>query len=323
VKSFVAASSVAQARFWAGMKVIVTGGTGFVGSAIADRLTAEGHSVGIVSRRRPANPSFQHLGPLAALSAEPERLRGFGAVIHLVGIISEPDKNAFEEIHVEGTRIAVEAARASGIKRFIHMSALGTRPNASSRYHQTKWAGEELVRNSGLEWTLFRPSLIYGSGDQFINLFEKISRWSPFVPIIGGGASLVQPIEVGAVARCFAGALSRPETAGRTFDLCGRERLSFRELIRCVLRLLNRKRLVLPIPVPVARFQAQCMEWAYSRLFHRAPPLNRDQIIMLAEDNIGDPDPACERFGIRLAPFEDGIKMFLTPTAGEKSGKTR
>ena len=98
------------------------------------------------------------------------------AVVHLVGIISEVGQNTFENVHPRGTENIVAAARAADVTRFIHMSALGTRPNAASRYHQSKWAAEEIVRRSGLAWTIFRPSIIYGPGDGFVNLFARMSR---------------------------------------------------------------------------------------------------------------------------------------------------
>jgi len=130
-------------------------------------------------------------------------LNGCDAVIHLVGIISEVGENTFENVHVGGTRNVVAAAREQGIKRFIHMSALGTRPNAVSRYHRTKWESEEIVRGSGLNYTIFRPSLIFGPRDMFVNLFAKIIRFSPIVPILGRRDARFQPVAIETVAGAF------------------------------------------------------------------------------------------------------------------------
>ena len=111
------------------------------------------------------------------------------------------------------------------------MSALGTRPNAASRYHQTKWAAEELVRHSGLDFTIFRPSLIYGPQDQFINLFARIIRLSPVVPLMGNPRARFQPVSVEAVAAAFAGSLGEPKSIGQTYDLCGPEALTLSEIV--------------------------------------------------------------------------------------------
>ena len=111
------------------------------------------------------------------------------AVIHLVGIISEVGRSTFEDIHISGTRNIVMTAQKAGIKRFVHMSALGARPNSVSRYHQSKWTAEEIVRGSGLDYTLFRPSIIYGPGDHFVNLFARMARFSPVLPVMGQGCS--------------------------------------------------------------------------------------------------------------------------------------
>ena len=151
------------------------------------------------------------------------------AVIHLVGIISEAGDQTFENVHTRGTQNLVHAARRAGVKRLLHMSALGTRPNAVARYHQSKWAAEEIVRESGLEWTIFRPSIIYGPDDGFVNLFAKISRFSPLVPIVGNGQTKFEPVPVEAVAHAFVKGLTEPKAIGSAFDLCGPSTLTLNE----------------------------------------------------------------------------------------------
>lgn len=192
------------------------------------------------------------------------------------------------------------------------MSALGTRPNARSRYHQTKWAAEEEVRNSGLDFTIFRPSLIYGPEDDFVNLFARMARWSPVLPVMGSGSARLAPILVAEVARGFVGALNHPAAVGRTFDLCGTETLTFPEILRTILRVMNRRRWLVHAPLGLARVQAATLEFAFGTLLGKPPPLNRDQIIMLQEDNVGDPAPAQSLFGLRTTTFADGIRAFLT-----------
>src|SRR5437879_1854498 len=173
------------------MKVFVTGATGFVGEDIVRQLHGAGHSIRILVRdpnSRHAQEAISRYGaaihPCNVLDARSLEgaLSGCKAVIHLVGIISEVGQNTFENVHTRGTQNMVTAAQQAGVRRFVQMSALGTRPDAVSPYHQTKWAAEELVRRSGLQFTVFRPSLIYGRRDHFVNLFAKIIRFSPVVP---------------------------------------------------------------------------------------------------------------------------------------------
>src|SRR5277367_3858934 len=266
------------------MKVLVTGGTGFVGREILARLHTRGHSIRVLARR-PQSPAVQGLASQFGAEAyagdvlDPASLqiacRGVDAVIHLVGIISESGQSTFENIHVRGTENVISAARAAGVGRLVHMSALGVRAGAPARYHQTKWAAEQRVRSSGLAFTIFRPSIIYGPKDGFVNLFARISRFSPIIPVMGNGNSRLQPLPVTDVAACFTQALDGPETIGATFDLCGREALTVNEILDTILSVTCRRRLKLHIPMWLARIQAAALECVLGKILHRPPPLNR------------------------------------------------
>jgi len=302
------------------MKVLVTGGTGFVGQAVLAALREAGHPARVLVRDA-SSPHAREL--VARLSAEavvgdvldPDSLRravpGCDAVIHLVGIISEIGRNTFENAHTTATRNVVTAAQAAGASRYVHMSALGTRPNAGSRYHQTKWAAEEIVRASGLAWTIFRPSLIFGPGDHFTRLFAALARWSPVLPVMGSGQGLLQPVAVEVVALAFVRALTAPAAVGCTFDLCGPERVSFNHVLDAILAVTGRRRLKIHVPLALARIQARLLEGIFPPLFGRAAPLNRDQLLMLQEDNVGDPRPANELFRLPVEPFRDGLARYL------------
>lgn len=304
------------------MKVFVTGATGFVGRAILGKLQTAGHSSRILVRdpespRLRASRSDARLetrrGNILDASTLQDALAGVDAVIHLVGIISELGKNTFDNVHRLGTENIVQAAQEAGVQRLVHMSALGTRPNAAARYHQSKWAAEELVRQSGLDYTIFRPSIIYGPGDGFVNFFARISRYSPALPVMGGGQSRFQPIAVEDVAACFIRALNEPRSVGQTYDLCGTEIFTLNEILDLILEATGRKRLKLHLPWWLARCQAAFLELLFPLLLRQAPPLNRDQLLMLQEDNVGNSRPAMELFEIEPSSFEVRIARYLRP----------
>jgi NADH dehydrogenase len=184
-------------------------------------------------------------------------MAGVKAVIHLIGIITETSPVTYEQAHAEATRNLLAAARQAGVTRWIQMSAVGTRPHARSRYHLTKWEAEELVRQSGLDWTIFRPSLIYGydERDRLLNLLRRVLSW-PFdflqlysFPLLNGGESLIQPVSVREVARCFALAPSKEASIGRTFDLVGPVPLSWREMVFKIMAALGKRGFYEEIPL--------------------------------------------------------------------------
>jgi uncharacterized protein YbjT (DUF2867 family) len=302
------------------MKVLVTGSTGFVGGEIARQLHLANHPFRALVR----NPKMAAAGELSAWhKAEiytgdildpptiAKAMVGIDAVIHLVGIISEVGRCTFENIHARGTENVVAAARQAGVRRFVQMSALGTRPEAISRYHQSKWAGEECVRRSGLEATVFRPSLIYGPRDQFVNLFARMIRLSPVVPVIGNRASRFQPVSVAAVGQAFVGALTKPGSIGKSYDLCGPDTLTMEGIVDEIMKAMGRRRWKMRVPRGLARLQATLLEWFFPRVLRRAPPLNRDQLIMLNEDNVGNARPANEMFDLKHPRFREGIGEYL------------
>ena len=302
------------------MKVLLTGATGFVGREVLRQLHATGHEARVLVRHeKSAAERLPHPNSIAEFHhgdvTQPHSLagaaQGCDAVIHLVGIISEFGNVTFERLHVESTRDIVAAAQREGVRRFIHMSALGTRANAASRYHQTKWAAEEIVRTSALDYTIFQPSVIYGAEDHFVNLFAKMARMLPVVPVIGSGTARLQPVSVKIVAACFVGALTNPACLKRTYEVCGPDQLTAVELLDCLFEVSGRKRRKLRIPSAVARLQATVLETTVGAFLHKPPPLTRDQVLMLQEDNVGDPSAVEELFGLKQESFSDGIRSYV------------
>ena len=238
-------------------------------------------------------------------------MQGANCVIHLVGIIRELGESTFERVHTGGTRNLVAAAQQAGVRRFVHMSALGTRHNAVSSYHQSKWRAEELVRQSGLDSTLFRPSLIFGPEDEFVNLFARLIRFSPVVPVLASRTARFRPVAVEQVAKAFVAALSEPKSCGQTYDLCGPEALTLDDILDRIMRVMGCKRLKLHLPYWLARCQAASLEFIFPRLLRKPAPLNRDQLVMLQEDNAGDAEPANSLFGLERVGFDQGIRKYV------------
>jgi NADH dehydrogenase len=298
------------------MRIFVTGGTGFVGSEVVRQLAVAGHE--LVALVRPgsegklvkvANVS-SHLGDVTEPDCLPGGMAGCDAVIHLVGVIREfPERGVtYERLHVKATENVIAAAASQGVRRYLHMSANGVRENSAADYHRTKWRAEEAVRASDLDWTIFRPSLLFGRGGEFVAMLAGMVRRLPVVPVIGDGRYRLQPVAVEQVAETFVKALDMPETAGRVFHLGGAESYPFDEILDLVGRALGKAR-VLKIhqPAPLVRPIVVLMERC------RSFPVTLDQMTMMLEGNVCDQGPWAEAFGIEPVSFAEGIAGCLDP----------
>jgi NADH dehydrogenase len=290
-------------------EVLVTGGTGFVGTHVCRALIARGHLPRLLVRvgseaRIPEdvrNACRVTPGDVTDREAVEFAAQGTSAIVHLVGIIREFPKRGvtFERLHVAATRNAVDAARRWEIPRFVHMSALGARPGAPTGYFDTKGRAEEYARQSGLAWTIFRPSVIFGPGDQFLNELAAILSKAPFVPVPGDGSYRLQPVFIGDLVKGIADALQRPDTEGKVFEVGGPERISYAELLDKVAESAGRRAGKVRIPLSVMRPLVRRLER------FRKFPLTTDQLEMLLAENICDAGPFYSTFGFTPLSLSD------------------
>ena len=298
-------------------RVFITGATGFVGRGVVQALRADGHIVRCLVRRG-SEPLLKGLGAVERVEGDvlirrtlDVAMAGCDAVIHLVGIIRERPALAetFERLHVDATLNVLAAASGAGARRVLHMSALGTRPGARARYHQTKWRAEEAVRSSGLDWTIFRPSIIYGAGDELVSMLARLVRRAPVVPVLGSGETRLQPIAVEHVAEGFVRALRTPVSVGQTYEVAGPATYRFVELLDVIGAAIGRPR-VRKVHVPLGLVSAATRALGWLPFF----PVTTDQLIMLGEDNVTDPMRFYTDFGIAPESLAAGLKrMFPSP----------
>ncbi len=293
------------------MKVLVTGGTGFVGPKVVHALRARGHDVRAIVRRPERAKSLDAWGCELAQGdmTDPDSLdraaQGCDAVVHLVAII-QGRPVAFQRIMEQGTRDLVASAGRAGIKRFVLMSALGTseRNRDLTPYFHAKWEMEQAVAASGLEHVVFRPSFVFGKDGGVLPIFLRQVRLAPLTPVIGSGEERFQPVWVDDVASFFAQAVDAPGAANRTFEIGGPDVVSWNDFYGRVKKVLGVRRGTMHVPVGLARLGAAVVE--------RLPkaPITRDQLTMLTEagDNVCDNGPALETFDVDLAGLDEQIR---------------
>lgn len=291
--------------------ILVTGGTGFVGSHLVKRLALEKIKTRCLVRKRSNVERLKEhgielaYGDLTDKESLKKALEGVETVIHLIGIIVEKKGATFEIIHTQGTSALVEACKDGGVKRFIYISALGARENARSRYHRTKWEAEQAVIGSGMDYVIFRPSIMIGEGGEFITMLSGIIQQAPVIPVIGE-KSKVQPIYVENTADCIIRSLCEPKIRNRIFEIAGPEQMTYRDFFLTLADVLKIKKPVVGIPI--------WLMWPAAYIFERVmekPPITTQQLIMLKEDNICDIREMQEVFDIQLMPLRKALKTFL------------
>jgi uncharacterized protein YbjT (DUF2867 family) len=290
--------------------VLVVGGSGFIGRHLVAALAARGVRVTVPSRRRERAKHLILLPTVDVVQADVfergvlERLAaGKQAVVNLVGILH----GDFQRAHVELPQAAVNACRAAGVKRLLHMSALGAARNAPSEYLRSKAMGEEAaLAATDLDVTVFRPSVVFGPEDRFLNLFAQLARFLPVLALACPRAQF-QPVYVGDVAQVMAAALGEKETFGRRFDLCGPRRYTLRELMDYVCAVTGRRRLVVGLPHWASVAQAWTLEHLPGKL------MTRDNVRSMQVPNICV-DAGAVPLGLMPQPLEAIAPGYLAPT---------
>jgi uncharacterized protein YbjT (DUF2867 family) len=286
--------------------IAVVGATGFVGRAIVARLADSGRRVIAVSRtgRRIAGwPSsvVTRAADVASGRNLAAAVDGADAVVHLVAIPRETGGKTFAEVNVRGTQRVVEAARAAGIRRFVHLSVLGVADDPKLRYLYSKWLGESIVRDSDLDWIVLRPSLMFGPGDGFFSLVRTTLKWwSPgVVAIPGSGDARFQPLAVDDLAIAVERSLMDPERARQVYEIGGPDWVTYREIVEDVMRVTGMRRLKLPMPIPLISALTSVTDRILP-IF----PVSHDQIASLQRPNFTEPDAFENAFGVTPRPMD-------------------
>lgn len=287
------------------MKIAITGGTGFVGRHLARSLAAAGHHTVLISRgfdsRDEAVRSLPNSAFCKADLSDPqvlaEAFAGCDAVAHCAGINREIGSQTFDRIHVQGTAHVLQAARQAGVRRIVLLSFLRARPGCGSPYHESKWAAEELVRNSGLDYTIFKAGMIYGLGDHMLDHLSHSLFTLPLFATVGFREQPIRPVAVQDVVDILIATLVHGRLSRRTVSVLGPETLMLSEAVRRVAGVLRRKVCIVPAPV--------WFHFALSRIFERSmriPLVATAQVRMLAEGFL------------EAAPYAESLPADLMPT---------
>jgi NADH dehydrogenase len=298
-------------------KVCVLGGSGFVGRHVISKLCERGYEVRVPYRNINRAKHLTVLPTVSMVEADlhdpaalKKLLQGMDAVINLVGILHEGKRGDFQRAHVELPRKVVEACRATGVKRLLHMSAIGADPDGLSRYQRSKGEGEALVRaahGAHLAVTVFRPAVIFGPEDHFLNLFAGLLNWTPVFPLGSPNAKL-QPVYIGDVAQAFAVSMNNPATFGQSYELCGPKVCTLQELVEYVAEVKGLKRMVIPLSGGMSSLQSILLGLLPIKL------LTHDNYLTLKADAVcACPFP--EVFGVQPAALEAEAPRYLAAVA--------
>jgi uncharacterized protein YbjT (DUF2867 family) len=261
------------------MRIAITGATGFIGSHLAQRLISEGHEVVSIARRHPSNRHDNFVSTdLSNVSRLVDAFKGCDAVAHCSGINREIGKQNYQRVHVEGTRNVVEAAKAIGVKKIVLMSFLRARPGCGSPYHESKWKAEEIVRNSGIDYTVIKAGVVYGRGDHMLDHLSHALHTFPIFGLVGFKEKPVRPLAIEDLVHVMRAALIDRRLKRQTIAMLGAEEIYLSEAVRRVAEVVGKKPLMLPLPILFHRLLASIFE-----LTMKVPLASLAQVQILAE----------------------------------------
>jgi uncharacterized protein YbjT (DUF2867 family) len=296
--------------------VSVFGGTGFLGQRLVQRLATEEASVRVAVRHPERARSILGAAGLdrVALLCTDVRdqvsvaaaVAGADAVVNAVSAYVEKGGVTFEAVHEQGAKTLAQESAAAGVARFVLVSGIGADPESGSPYIRARGRGELLVQQAFPGATIVRPGAMFGPGDALFGTLAHVARLLPVLPLIGGGRTRLQPVYVEDVAEAIVRVLADPGTAGRTYELAGPGVYTLRELVRIALRLIGRRRLLLPVPFAVAEVQARLFELLAS------PPLTTGQVDLLKADNVASGAlPGLRELNIQPRGIEEVVPSYI------------
>lgn len=299
--------------------VTVFGGSGFVGTQAVRYLAKAGWRIRVAVRNPNLAYKMKLSGDVGQIDVVQVNIRdrasiaraldGATAALNLVGVLRETGRQGFQSLHVMGAKNVAEVARELGVDRLVHVSALGADPAGPSKYARTKAEGEAAVREAFPSAAIVRPSIVFGNGDSFFNRFAAMAQFAPALPLIGGGETRFQPVFVGDVGRALAQILGDPASAGQTFELGGPGVFTFRALMEKMLAETEQRRLLVPVPWPVARTLGRIADLG---AFLIPPPVTADQVASLTVDNVASGRyPGLAELGIAATTLEAVLPTYL------------
>jgi NADH dehydrogenase len=291
--------------------ILVTGGTGFVGSHLLRRL-AETEPRGTVRTlvRNQAKALFPDgvsavEGDITQPETLPAAVAGVDVVIHAAAITGdrkEPYRGAYDRVNRVGTENLMSAAKSAGVKRVVVVSGLGCRPAPAGTYMATRWGMEEAVRGSGIPFVILQPSVLFGDGAPFVTALAGLARVLPVLPLVGGGRTRFQPLWIEDLVTCLIASITSETPAGHTLSLGGSEWATFKEVLQTICRAMPARRLLVPLPMPIARIQARLMTAVLPN-----PPLTPAALELFSFDNATNLDAVDKAFGFHPRGFREHL----------------
>jgi len=299
--------------------VTVFGGSGFIGTQAVRQLAKAGWRIRVAVRNPNLAYRMRMLGDVGQIDLVQANIRnrasvaraldGATAAVNLVGVLYETGRQGFQAIHAMGARTVAEAARAQGVSRLVQMSALGADAGSAAKYARTKAEGEVAARAVYADAVVIRPSIVFGPDDHFFNRFAAMASFSPVLPLVGGGATRYQPVFVGDVGKAVALAATADAAAGMTYELGGPAVLTFRQLMETLLAETGQRRMLAPVPFPLARLLGAAGDLVAGVL---PPPITADQVELLKTDNVvSGAYPGLPELGVTPTTLEAVLPTYL------------